>query len=117
MKVPGTISSIQNTVRWRSDWLDGDVVAPCLGAPGQTKVSGDRQRETTHEICCLAAELFLSLQQSLYHSLQTVRSDLQFDEKIFIEEMFNWTINYDIEKEEVLNRQRPKRFKTSNNFI
>jgi hypothetical protein len=24
---------------------------------GQTKVSGDRQRETTHEICCLAAEL------------------------------------------------------------
>ena len=25
--------------------------------PGQTKVSRDRQRETTHEICCLAAEL------------------------------------------------------------
>ena len=53
---PGTISSIQNTVRWRSDRLDGAVVQHCLGTPGQTKVSGDRQRETTHEICCLAAE-------------------------------------------------------------
>ena len=30
---------------------------PSFGIPGQTKVSGDRQRETTHEICCLAAEL------------------------------------------------------------
>ena len=30
--------------------LDGAVV-------GQTKVSGGRQMETTHEICCLAAEL------------------------------------------------------------
>jgi hypothetical protein len=29
---------------------------PSFGTPGQTKVSGDRQRETTHEICCLAAE-------------------------------------------------------------
>ena len=47
---------MQNTVRWRSDWLDGAVVASCLETPGQTKVSGDRQRETTHEICCLAAE-------------------------------------------------------------
>ena len=51
-----TISLIQNTVRWRSDWLDGAVVPYCLGTPGQTKVSGDRQRETTHEICCLAAK-------------------------------------------------------------
>ena len=51
------MSLIQNTVRWRSDRLDGAVVARCLGTPGQTKVSGDRQRETTHEICCLAAEL------------------------------------------------------------
>ena len=32
---------------------------PFFGIPGQTKVSGDRQRETTHEICCLAAELTL----------------------------------------------------------
>ena len=47
---------IQKTVRWRSHWLDGAVVARCLGTPGQTKVSGDCQRETTHEICCLAAE-------------------------------------------------------------
>ena len=28
---------------------------PSFGNPGQTKVSGDRQRETTH-VCCLAAE-------------------------------------------------------------
>ena len=28
-----------------------------FGTPGQTKVNGDRQRETTHKICCLAAEL------------------------------------------------------------
>ena len=47
---------MQNTVRWRSDRLDGAVVTHCLGTPGQTKVGGDRQSETTHEICCLAAE-------------------------------------------------------------
>ena len=29
---------------------------PSFGIPGQTKVSGDRQRETTREIFCLAAE-------------------------------------------------------------
>ena len=29
---------------------------PSFETPGQTKGSGDRQRETTHEICCLAAE-------------------------------------------------------------
>ena len=40
---------IQNTVRWHSDWLDGAVVAHCLGTPGQTKVSGDRQNETTQK--------------------------------------------------------------------
>ena len=39
-----------------NDRLDGAAVAHSLGTPGQTKVSGDRQRETTHEICCLAAE-------------------------------------------------------------
>ena len=37
------------------------VVACCLGTPGQTKVSGDRQRETTHEACCLAAEFSKSV--------------------------------------------------------
>ena len=31
---------------------------PSFGTPGQTKVSGDRQGETTHE-SCLAAELML----------------------------------------------------------
>ena len=41
---------MENTVRWHSDRLDGAVVVRCLGTPGQTKVSGDRQRETTHEI-------------------------------------------------------------------
>ena len=30
---------------------DGAVVGRCLGTPGQTKVSGDRQRENTHEKC------------------------------------------------------------------
>ena len=47
---------MQNTVRWRSDRLDSAVVGRCLGTPGQTKVIGDRQRETTHEFCCLAAQ-------------------------------------------------------------
>ena len=39
---------------------DGAPISPyqqSFETPGQTKVSGDRQRETTHEICCLAAEL------------------------------------------------------------
>ena len=34
---------------------------PSFGIPGQTKVSGDCQKETTHEICCLAAELVLKI--------------------------------------------------------
>ena len=39
---------------------DGAPISPyqqSFGTPGQTKVSGDQQRETTHEMCCLAAEL------------------------------------------------------------
>ena len=36
-----------------------------FGTPGQTKVSGDRQRETTHEICCLAAEYCQYIQAQL----------------------------------------------------
>ena len=38
---------------------DGALISPyqrSFGTPGQTKVSGDCQRETTHEICRLAAE-------------------------------------------------------------
>ena len=38
---------------------DGAPISPyqrSFGTPGQTKVSGDRQRETTHEVCCSAAE-------------------------------------------------------------
>ena len=40
----------------RSARLDGAVAMRCLGTPGQTKVSGDRQRETTHQVCLSAAE-------------------------------------------------------------
>ena len=47
---------MQNTVRWRSDRLDGAVVGSFWEPLGQTKVMQIRQRETTHEICCLAAE-------------------------------------------------------------
>ena len=39
---------------------DGALISPnqpSFANPGQTKVSGDPQRETTHEICRLAAEL------------------------------------------------------------
>ena len=36
--------------------LGGVVVATSLGTPGQTKVSGDHHRETTHEVCLSAAE-------------------------------------------------------------
>ena len=39
--------------------LDDALISPnqqSFGTPGQTKVSGDHQRETTHGICCLAAE-------------------------------------------------------------
>ena len=38
---------------------DGAPISPYqqfFGTPGQTKVSGDRQRETTHEVCCSAAK-------------------------------------------------------------
>ena len=43
---------------------DGALISPyqqSFGTPGQTKVSSDRQRETTHEICCLAAECALKV--------------------------------------------------------
>ena len=36
--------------------VDGAVVGSFLEPLGQTKVMRSRQRETTHEICCLAAE-------------------------------------------------------------
>ena len=38
---------------------DGVPISPnqqSFGTPSQIKVSGDRQRETTHDICCLAAK-------------------------------------------------------------
>jgi len=40
-------------VRWCSDQSHNQQ---SFGIPRQTKVSGDCQRETTHEICCLGAE-------------------------------------------------------------
>ena len=36
-----------------------------FGTPGQTKVSGDRQREPTNEICCLAAECTVTFKKKL----------------------------------------------------
>ena len=42
--------------RSQSDGAPISPNQPSFGIPGETKVSGDRQRETTHEICCLAAE-------------------------------------------------------------
>ena len=55
-----TVLSIQSTVRWRSDHhqmaLQSVPTQPSFGTPDQTKVNGDHQRETTHEICCLVAE-------------------------------------------------------------
>ena len=55
---------IDEKCRWRSDWLDGALSFREL--LGQMKVMQIRQRETqirqreaTHEICCLAAQLLL----------------------------------------------------------
>ena len=46
----------QMAFRSQSDGAPISPNQPSFGIPGQTKVSGDRQGETTHEICCLAAE-------------------------------------------------------------
>ena len=40
------------TIRWHSDQYQWS-----FGTPGQTKVSGDRQRKTTHEVCCYTSHL------------------------------------------------------------
>ena len=51
---------------------------PSLEIPGQTKVSGDCQREPTHEICCLAAELkmneYVSIFATFYFDLKSPKS-------------------------------------------
>ena len=44
---------------------------PSFGIPGQTKVSGDRQRETTNEICCLAAECTVTFKKKLVTRVRT----------------------------------------------
>ena len=75
---------IQNIVRWHSNRLDGTVVAHCLGTPGQTKVSGDRQRETTHEICCLAAEclnIFYQIYEQSRQKLGTILEAKEMSQK------------------------------------
>ena len=38
---------------------------PSFGTSGQKKVSGDNQRETTHEVCCLAAEFLAGLDRNI----------------------------------------------------
>ena len=51
------VSYVQS--HWYKTTTDGAPFSPnqpSFGTPGQTKVSGDCQRDTTHEICCLAAE-------------------------------------------------------------
>ena len=58
-------------VKLRSDRLDGAVVGSFLGTPWSIKVMHSRQRETTHEICCLAAELYYQLS---YHWIRTIIS-------------------------------------------
>ena len=77
----GTISSIQSTVRWRSDHrqmaLRSVPTSNLCGTPGQTKVSGDRQRETTHEVCCLAAKLAKSLLSCIYCDRNSVTTFLK----------------------------------------
>ena len=47
---------MQNTVGWHYDRLDDAEVRSFWEPLGQTKVMQIRQRETSHEICCLAAE-------------------------------------------------------------
>ena len=44
-----------------SDGAPISLYQQSFGTHSQTKVSGDRQRETTHEVCCLAAKLAKSL--------------------------------------------------------
>ena len=47
---------------------DGALISPnqpFFGIPGQTKVSGDRQRETTHEMCCLVVEFITGYEEML----------------------------------------------------
>ena len=39
-----------------SDSAPISPIQQSFGTPCQTKVSGDRQRETTHKICCLLAK-------------------------------------------------------------
>ena len=59
---------MQKIVRWRSDWLDGAVVGSFLGTPWSNKGMQIRQRETTHEICCLAAQ---------FHNFKVCKGDFQ----------------------------------------
>ena len=51
---------------------DGAPISPyqqSFGTPGQTKVSGDRQRETTHEVCCYTSQLRAFILQKVQASV------------------------------------------------
>jgi hypothetical protein len=52
-----------------SDGTPNSLYQQSFGTPGQTKVSGDQQRETTHEICCLPAELSYFVMIVMVHLL------------------------------------------------
>ena len=57
---------MQNTVRWRSDQLDGTVVGSILEPLGQMKVMQIRQGETNHEICFLAAQWTFEVNEGFF---------------------------------------------------
>ena len=43
---------------------DSTLISPIqrsFETPGQTKVSGNRQREATHEVCCYTSQLPLNI--------------------------------------------------------
>ena len=68
----GIISSIQKTIRWRYDHHQMILQSvPTTNQPssvtrGHKKMTGDRQRETTHEICCVTNELiFLKIRTTV----------------------------------------------------
>ena len=62
---------------------------PSFGIPGQTKVSGDRQWETTHEICCLTAEC------SDCDSRVKLKITLNWKNRtIYFENIINWGLKF-----------------------
>ena len=60
-----------------SDGAPISLYQQSFGTHSQTKVSGDRQRETTHEVCCLAAKLAKSLLSCIYCDRNSVTTFLK----------------------------------------